>query len=115
MGTDLQERNREIGKALQQARKRMKKSIAACAAHLGTSRRRYADIERGAVFIAAAELEEMVRFLRVPPYEVWPQQLLNEGARQIIVDASPGESVLVIVNIAPDAAKALLPLETGDS
>jgi transcriptional regulator with XRE-family HTH domain len=97
------ERSREIGVALERARRREKKSIRQCAEFLGISRRRYTEIEKGAAFIAAVELEELVRFLRVPPHEVYPADLVEEYTRRLVVQAQPGESVQVVVNIAAAA------------
>ncbi len=100
MGSNRYERSREIGIALERARRRQKKSIRQCAEFLGISRRRYTEIEKGTAFIAAVELEDLVLFLGVPPHEVWPASLLEEHTRRVLVEAQPGDSVQVIVNIA---------------
>jgi hypothetical protein len=75
-----------------------------CAAYIGTSPKRYAKLEKGAVHITAVELEVLVRFLDAPPHEVWPAALIESRTRRVVVDAEPGESVQVVVNIAPAAA-----------
>lgn len=100
LSVDLNERSREIGEALRRARVRSRRSIRVCAAHIGTSPRRYADIERGTIYVAAVELEELVAFLAVPPHEVWPQAVIDKSRRRVVIDAHPGESVEMVVNIA---------------
>lgn len=97
MASDLYERNQEIGRALEKARKRSKKSIRACAEVLGTSWRRYRELERGTVFVTAVELEALVAFLGVPAHEVWPIELISAGTRRVVVNIDEGESVQVVV------------------
>jgi transcriptional regulator with XRE-family HTH domain len=101
LASDLYERNQEIGRALERARKRAKKSIKQCAEVLGTSWRRYREIERGTVYVAAVELEALVSYLSVPPHEVWPTELITAGTRRVVVTIEEGESVQVLVNKPP--------------
>jgi hypothetical protein len=74
-----------------------------CSAHLGITTRRYSAIERGTSYITAVELEEIVDYLDIPPHEVWPQPLMDKGRRRVVVEAQPGESVELIVNISAQA------------
>lgn len=103
LASDLYERNQDIGRALERARKRAKKSIKQCAEVLGTSWRRYREIERGTVFVTAVELEALVSFLSVPPHEVWPTELITAGTRRVVVTIEEGESVQVLVTKSPAA------------
>jgi hypothetical protein len=96
---DLHTRNMEIGKVLLRARLRANKSMKECAEAIGSSRQRYAGFESGKVFIGAVELEALMRLLQVPPHEVWPADLLGD-ARDIVVQAKPGETVRVVINVA---------------
>jgi transcriptional regulator with XRE-family HTH domain len=98
-GEDLYARNREIGRALLKARQSAKKSMRECAEHVGTSRQRYAGFETGKVFIGAVELESLMRYLRMPAHEVWSQDML-EGVRDVVVAATPGEMLRILVNVA---------------
>lgn len=106
MASDLYARNQEIGRALERARRRSKKSIRECAEMLGTSWRRYREIERGTVFVAAVELETLVGFLGVPPHEVWPTALITGATHRVLVSVKPGESVQVVVTSAAEADEA---------
>ncbi len=88
-------RSREIGEALARARRRLGLTQDECANHIGTSRKRYGGIERGVSRISAVELEQLVAFLQIPPYDVWPAHLI--APHTIQVRARPGESVFVII------------------
>jgi transcriptional regulator with XRE-family HTH domain len=70
-----------------------------CAEHLGITRQRYALMEEGKMPIGAAELEELVRYLRIPAYAVWPaeQDEWQGKERLVYVQAQGGESVHVII------------------
>ncbi|HEY6541682.1 MAG TPA: helix-turn-helix transcriptional regulator [Ktedonobacteraceae bacterium] len=96
---EIQERNRVIGRILRGARSQKRISVTTCAELLGTSRRRYAAMERGEAIIGAAELETLVRFLEVPVHAVWSDLLPNRGAHQVMVKALPGETVQIIVDL----------------
>lgn len=69
---DLYRRSRQIGEVLTKARKRAGKSLREVAEQIGTSRQRYALIETGQAFIAAVELEVVIRFLGISPAEMLP-------------------------------------------
>lgn len=92
---DPYRRSREIGAALARARQHSGRTQEECAQHIGSTRKRYAAIERGTSLIAAVELEQLVEYLRIPPLEVWPAELIIPHTRRI--DVAPGESVLVVV------------------
>jgi transcriptional regulator with XRE-family HTH domain len=72
VATVLRERNRELGRILQEARQQKDLSLAACADQIGTTQERYAALEAGEAPIGAAELEVLVRFLGIPARQVWP-------------------------------------------
>lgn len=101
---DFTGRSRQIGEALRRARVRARRSIRQCAAHIGTSPRRYGDIERGTVYVAAVELEELAEYLDVPAHEIWPQSRIDKNKRRVVVEAEPGESLEVVVNISAESA-----------
>jgi hypothetical protein len=101
---DLQARSKEIGRALAAARRRAKRGIQECADHIGTSWQRYRKIEEGTVYIGAVELEALVRYLDIPAYEVWPEELLSRHTEPVvIVRAEPGRRVQIVVDISPEA------------
>lgn len=99
---NMVERSKQIGAALKRARLRTGKSMRHCSAHLGITTRRYSGIERGTSYITAVELEAIVDYLDIPPHEVWPQPMIDKGRRRVVVDAQPGESIEVLVNIAAE-------------
>ncbi len=92
----LAERNQEIGQLLQQARGAHHLSVTACAQLLGTSRRRYNDIEQGFVPITLAELELLLPFLGLPVQQIWPDVGNPVKVQQVIVAARPGDTVQVV-------------------
>ena len=103
---DLYVRSREIGRALLKARKRSKKSMRECAEHIGTSRQRYAGFETGTVFIGAVELEALMRYLDIPPIEVWPRDMLSQvQVSEVTLQARPGETLRIVVNVGGPAAE----------
>ncbi len=93
----LAQRNQEIGTLLAQARDARHLPVTACAQLLGTSRRRYTDIERGVVPITYAELEVLLPFLGVPAQQVWPALVV---AQQVVVAARPGETVQIVFAVS---------------
>ena len=105
----LNARNREIAQVLHRARLRAGKSLRECAELIGTSRQRLAAIEAGRVFIAAVELEALVRFLSINAHEVLPADMVAEleQGREVTVQAYPGESLRIRVNVLrePDSAE----------
>ncbi|MDQ3930582.1 MAG: helix-turn-helix domain-containing protein [Chloroflexota bacterium] len=102
----LRERSKQIGEALRRARERARRSVRECSAYIGTAPRRYTKIEQGTVHITAVELEALVQYLDVPAHEVWPMALIAPRTRSIMVNAEPGESVHVVVNIAASPSDA---------
>ena len=95
---DLYIRSKEIGKALLRARKRSKKSMRECAEYIGTSRQRYAGFETAAVFVGAVELEALMRYLDIPPFEVWPRDLLGE-INEVVLQTKPGKTLRILINV----------------
>jgi transcriptional regulator with XRE-family HTH domain len=97
----LQTRNQELGTLLETARLQQRRSISECAALLGTSRRRYTDIERGRTGIHVAELEVMMHFLGIPQQQVWPDSPPHEQAvtTPVVVQARPGERLQFVVEV----------------
>jgi hypothetical protein len=101
---DLQARSKELGRALADARRRARRGIQECAAHIGTSWQRYRKIEEGAVYVGAVELEALIIYLDIPAHEVWPEELLSRHtAPVVVVHAEPGQRVQIMVDIAPEA------------
>jgi transcriptional regulator with XRE-family HTH domain len=90
---ELNHRAQEIGRVLFRARSRAEKSLRECAEQIGTSRQRYANIERGKVYVGAVELEALMRYLEIRPEEIWPEDLfaMIRGEREIAVNVAPGE------------------------
>jgi transcriptional regulator with XRE-family HTH domain len=93
-GINIEERNREIGQILQEARERQRLTVSECANFIATSRRRYTAMERGEATIGAAELEALMDFLGLSPRAVW-QAVADPTSRQVVVH--PGESVQIVV------------------
>lgn len=95
----LQERNRAIGQVLLEARSRKHIPVTKCAELLGTSRRRYTEMERGRATIGVAELEVLMDFLEVPSNKVWGKASSATGLHQVVLQALPGETVQIVVAI----------------
>ena len=93
------QRNREIGEILAASRAREQRTVTDCAAAVATTRRRYSAIERGEAAISAAELEAVMRFLQVPATEMWVGLAWESQARQVVIQAKPGEQVQLVVEI----------------
>ncbi|MBF6611708.1 MAG: helix-turn-helix transcriptional regulator [Chloroflexi bacterium] len=98
----FQDRDRELGEILRQAREEAGRSISECAAKLSISRKRYGKLEKGYAPIYAAELEALVRFLGISPSQVFPQDMPGGKGKPapVIISALPGESVQIVVNVA---------------
>ena len=92
----IQERNRELGRVLQEARSLKNITVTTCAQLIGTSRRRYTAMERGEAMIGVAEWEVLMDFLGVPPHKIW--QLANSagGTDQLLVPFTPGKPVQIV-------------------
>lgn len=97
--TRIQERNREIGHILQEARTHRNITVTICAHLIGTSRRRYTAMERGEAMIGVAELEVLIDFLGVPAYKIWQTENNNECTDQLIVPFTPGKPVQIVFDI----------------
>lgn len=101
MQAQRQRRSEELGRVLRRARKIQSRTIVDCARHMGMTRQRYADLETGAAHITAAELEQLVRYLRIPPYVAYPAGYEDVGAapreKLVYVRAEEGEAVHIVV------------------
>ena len=64
-------RNREIGALLKQARTARDESSESVAKVIGTSRRRYAAMERGEALIGAVELDVLRKHFGIPASRLW--------------------------------------------
>ncbi len=95
----IQERNREIGQILQEARTQKNIPLSTCAELVGTSRRRYMAMEQGEATIGAAELEVLMEFFNVPVHKIRHDKDTVAVARQITLEALPGEKLQIIVDV----------------
>lgn len=92
----IQERNREIGRILREARRQRDVTVTACAELIGTSRRRYVSMERGDVMIGLAELEVLEDFLGVSHRRFARLSEKEASTDQIFVPFTPGEPVKIV-------------------
>lgn len=93
---DLYRRSRQIGEVLTKARKKAGRSLREVAEQIGTSRQRYALIEAGQGFIAAVELEVVIRYLDISPEEVLPHDFYESivgSVQEMTVRSVRGELV----------------------
>jgi transcriptional regulator with XRE-family HTH domain len=95
----IQGRNREIGQILQEARTQKNIPLSTCAELVGTSRRRYMAMEQGEATIGAAELEVLIDFFNIPVHKIWPGKDTGAAARQITLEALPGEKLQIVVDV----------------
>jgi transcriptional regulator with XRE-family HTH domain len=93
----IQERNREIGKILREARTEKDIPITTCANLIGTSRRRYVAMEEGEAIIGVAELEVLMAFLSVPTDKIWHGKDTLVVPRRVELETLPGEALQIIV------------------
>src|SRR5260221_12647022 len=92
----IQERNREIGRLLKEARIYRNITVTTCAELIGTSRRRYVAMERGEAMIGAAELEVLIEFLGEASTKIW-HLTRDEGITdRIFVPFTPGKPVQIV-------------------
>jgi len=92
----IQERNREIGRLLKEARIYRNITVTTCAELIGTSRRRYVAMERGEAMIGVAELEVLIEFLGEASHKIW-HLMSNEGnTERIFVPFTPGKPVQIV-------------------
>ena len=96
----IQDRNREIGRILQEARSHKNITVTTCAQLIGTSRRRYTAMEFGETMIGIAELEILIDFLEVPRQRIWDV----ESSDQIVIPFTPGKPVQVVFDVRGDVA-----------
>lgn len=95
----IQERNREIGLALREAREQKNISVTTCANLIHTSRRRYIAMEEGKTTIGAAELEVLINFFDIPASKVWSGKDDLGIPRRIMLEAFPGEKLQIVVDV----------------
>jgi len=95
----IQERNKEIGQILLEARTERDISVTTCAKLIGTSRRRYNAMEQGEAMIGVAELEILMTFLEVPASKIWSTVDSLASSRKISLQAIPGETVHIVVGV----------------
>ena len=94
--TKIQDRNREIGRLLKEARMYRNVTVTTCAELIGTSRRRYVAMERGDAMIGVAELEVLIEFLGEASHKILHLNK-NEGSKdQIVVPFTPGKPVQIV-------------------
>ena len=98
MEDKIQERNREIGHILQEARSRRNITVTTCAQLIATSRRRYTAMECGETIIGAVELEILIDFLEIPRQKIWSV----EGPDHILIPFTPGKPLCVIFDVRDD-------------
>ena len=70
-----------------------------CAAVLSTSRRRYSAMEQGVVAVSMAELELLMEYLEIPALLLWEGERLPSGVHHLVVQAPPGKTVQVVVEV----------------
>jgi transcriptional regulator with XRE-family HTH domain len=102
--TRIQERNREIGRVLQEVRSHRNITVTTCAQLIGTSRRRYAAMERGEAVIGIAELEVLMDFLDVPSYKIWHLPNSEGSADRLFVPFTPGRPVQIVFDARKELA-----------
>jgi transcriptional regulator with XRE-family HTH domain len=95
----IQERNRVIGQIIREARNQKSISVTTCAKLIGTSRRRYIAMEQGETMIGIAELEILMSFLGVPTSKIWSGKNLKSVPHQVKLEAVPGETMHIIVDV----------------
>ena len=96
---EMLERNREIGRILQEARRKKDAPITTCAKLIHTSRRRYMDMEAGQAFIGVVELEVLMKFLKIPVQSFGYGEDTLLVTKPVILEAIPGEKMHIIVDV----------------
>lgn len=91
----LQERAREVGQLLREARIQKGTSATKCAELLQTSRRRYAAIEEGEVSIEFPELELLASFLGIPQHKLWLTETAPSDVQHFTVQATHGKVIRI--------------------
>ena len=97
-------RNREIGALLKQARTARDESTESVAKVIGTSRRRYAAMERGEALIGAVELDVLRQHFGIPAAQLWHKDV-ERGKGQAKAGKSGGRK-LSEADSAPAATAA---------
>lgn len=95
---EVRRRSAEVGALLAEARQAQRRSITECAELIGTSRKRYRNIEAGAAEITFVELEALVQYLSVPISMLWPQ-IQDKADHYITLQAKQGETLRLTVKI----------------
>jgi transcriptional regulator with XRE-family HTH domain len=91
----FQQRSKQIGAVVLHARMQQKRTVTECAAMIGTSRRRYAAMERGDVAFSFVELERLICYLGIEPGHISPQIVLAER-RSVTIEEQPDAIVVRI-------------------
>lgn len=99
---EVRKRSEEIGALLIEARLSVRRSITECAQLIGTSRKRYRNIESGVVDITFVELEAVMQYLNVPMERLWQPTEKDHIERRINVKTEPGKAVHLIVELTSD-------------
>ncbi|HEX8597376.1 MAG TPA: helix-turn-helix transcriptional regulator [Chloroflexia bacterium] len=96
------EHNDRIGRVLYDYRTERDITISACADLLGTTRRRYVDMEKGLAKIGIGELMLLIRFLGVPVQHIWGDADTTSEKMRVTtkVEASEGNSIPIVVQAA---------------
>lgn len=103
---ELYQRSRQIGEVLAKGRKKARRSLREVAEQIGTSRQRYALIEAGQTFIAAVELEVVIRFLGISPAEMLPADFYESvvgSVQEVTVRSLRGEIVRLRLSAVVEA------------
>ncbi len=95
---EMKARNVDIGRVLEKARTAKNRSYSDCARVIGTTRQRYAALERGASFVNAVEIVRLARYLDIPLDAFGFAEAEAEGpVREVPVTILPGETVRVVI------------------
>jgi predicted transcriptional regulator len=95
----IQDRNREIGRLLKEARVYRNITVTTCAELIGTSRRRYVAMEHGDAMIGVAELEVLIEFLGEASYKILHFNNNEESKNRIVVPFTPGKPVQIVFDV----------------
>jgi transcriptional regulator with XRE-family HTH domain len=97
---EMQARNAEIGRILEEARARQNISMAELAAAANITRQFYSAIAKGSAYGTAVQIERLIRYLRIPPEAIWHDEGEEERpVRDVPVQVRPGERVRVVIDV----------------
>lgn len=95
----LQQRDEQIGKELEAARRIRGRTVTECAHAIGTSRRRYAAIEQGKVSVTAAELELLAHYLELPDDVLSYGLRLGARTQHVLMETEDGDVAELIIQL----------------